>query len=83
MLGLRAMKPLRATVQNGRITLDEPTDLPEGTILYLEPVETLDDMDPDERQALLAAIDRSMEDERQGRLIPASEAIAELRRRRP
>ena len=83
MLGLRAMQPLRATVKNGRITIDEPTDLPEGTTLYLEPIETLDDMDPDERQALQAVLDRSMEEERQGKVIPASVVLAEMRRRRP
>ena len=83
MLGLRAMQPLRATVKNGRITIDEPTDLPEGTTLYLEPIETLDDMDPDERRALQAMLDRSREDVRHGRVIPANAAIAELRRRMP
>jgi hypothetical protein len=29
--------PVRARVKNGRLRVDEPTDLPEGTELYLVP----------------------------------------------
>ncbi len=32
------MGPLRAVVKNGRLTLSEPTALPEGAVVYLEPV---------------------------------------------
>ncbi len=35
------MLPLKAHVQNGRLTLDAPTDLPEGEVIYLRPVEGL------------------------------------------
>ena len=37
----RAMQPLKARVHNGRLVLDEPTDLPEGEVVELVP---LDDM---------------------------------------
>jgi hypothetical protein len=41
------MLPLRARVTNGRLVLDEPTTLPEGTELELAPVEDdLDDAGP-------------------------------------
>lgn len=32
------MQPLKAPVKNGRLVLDEPTDLPEGEVVYLGPV---------------------------------------------
>jgi hypothetical protein len=38
-LVLTAMKSLRGKVKNGRLILDVPTDLPEGTEVELEPVE--------------------------------------------
>ena len=82
MIGLRAMKPLRATVKNGRITLDEPTDLPEGTVLELEAVDTLDDMDPEDREALMQCLERSIQEAEQGLVVPAEEVLANLRRKR-
>jgi hypothetical protein len=33
------MNALRAHVENGRIVLDEPTNLPDGTELYVVPVD--------------------------------------------
>jgi hypothetical protein len=82
MIGLRAMQPLRATVKNGRITLDEPTDLPEGTVLELEAVDTLDDMDPEDREALMQCLERSIQEAEQGLVVPAEEVLAKLRRKR-
>lgn len=35
------MKPLHAIVKNGRLVLDEPTDLPEGQVVVLLPLEEL------------------------------------------
>ena len=45
------MQPLKARVFNGRLVLDEPTDLPEGEVVYLQPVDA-DDMSDEEREAL-------------------------------
>lgn len=78
-----AMQPFRAKVRNGRLVLDAPTDLPEGTVVDLEPVDTLGARHAEDRRALLQHIDRSLEDVRHGRVIPADLAIAELRRRLP
>jgi hypothetical protein len=35
------MQPLNAVVKNGRLTLDEPTDLPDGQVVVLLPLEEL------------------------------------------
>jgi hypothetical protein len=41
-----------AQVKNGRLTLDEPTDLPEGSVVPLEIADDWDDLDDEERAAL-------------------------------
>ena len=71
---------LRAKVQNGRLTLDEPTDLPEGVEVELEPVDA-DDLDDEDRRRLHEALAESEEDVRAGRVYPAEEVLAELRQR--
>jgi len=73
-------------VENGRIQIDEPTDLPNGTELYVVPVEQLDDvvllrddgLDDDERKRLHAFIRRGIEDGRAGRVTGFDEFLAEL-----
>lgn len=54
------MNAVKAHVKNGRIVVDEPTDLPDGTELYLVPLEDDDDMDDAERVALLRSIDEGL-----------------------
>jgi hypothetical protein len=39
------MQPLKAAVKNGRLLVDEPTELPEGTELVLTVANEGDDMD--------------------------------------
>ena len=75
------MGPLRARVENGRLILDEPTTLPEGTVIELVPDDEGDDLTDQERQALHAALDASIESAKAGRSRPASEILNELRRR--
>ncbi len=41
-----AMQALKAQVKNGRLVVDEPTDLPEGEVIYLVPA-VADDMEDD------------------------------------
>jgi len=72
---------IKATVRGGRILVDEPTDLPDGTVLNLVP-DGDDGMPQDEIDALNAAIAKSLDEARAGRLIPAREVVEELRRRR-
>jgi hypothetical protein len=75
---------MRAQVKNGRILLDEPTDLPEGKIIELVPLDEViatdgDDLDDAERAALHRSLDESIEDEEAGNVEDLSKIIAELR----
>jgi hypothetical protein len=76
------MLGLRARVHNGRLVVDEPTELPEGTVLNLVVDDEGDDMDDSERAALDASIARSIEAIRAGRVRPASDVVADLRAKR-
>jgi hypothetical protein len=83
LLGMHGPK---IRVENGRIKLDEPTDLPNGTELYLVPAEQLDDvvllhddgLDDDERKRLHASIRRGIADGRAGRVTDFDEFLTEL-----
>ncbi len=72
---------IKARVSAGRLVVDEPTDLPEGTevdLLPLDPGEWLDDAD---RVALHKALRESNADVAAGRLIDADEILKGLRSR--
>lgn len=71
---------VRATVKGGRLVLDEPTDLPEGKQVDLEVLDWLDDVPPEEREALLASIDRGIDQFERGEPgIAAEELLRQLR----
>jgi hypothetical protein len=72
---------LRARVKNGRLVLDEPTDLPEGAEVDLVLADDEDDLTPEEREELHAALRESIAEMREGRLVDGKEVIAELRKR--
>jgi hypothetical protein len=81
------MQPLRAKVHNGRLVLDEPTDLPEGEVVELVPVDEVlasggDYLDDEDRKRLHESIEESIEQMKAGNLIDADEALAELRAHR-
>jgi hypothetical protein len=76
------MSSLRARVQNGRLVLDEPTALPDGTVVDLVADDEGDDLTDSDRAALHAALARSWESVNAGRVRPAAEIIDELRTRR-
>jgi hypothetical protein len=78
---LNAMPPLKAQVHNGRLVLDEPTDLPEGEIVYLQPVDA-DELHDEERARLHEALRESLDQMKAGQTIDAVEALAELRAHR-
>ena len=67
---------LKAHVHNGRLLLDEPTDLPEGEVIYLQPVSE-NDFDDEERAALHRELEASISEP--GDLIDAKDVLAELR----
>jgi hypothetical protein len=80
------MNAPKIRVANGRIQIGEPTDLPNGTELYLMPAAPLDgarvdDLDHEERAALHEAIREGFDDVKAGRTIPAEQWLAELRSR--
>ena len=74
------MRLLKALVRNGRLVLDVPTDLPDGTEVDLLPIDAIDELDDDSRRRLHDALLRSEGDVRAGRIVAADESLAELRR---
>ena len=70
---------LKARVHDGRLILDEPIDLPEGTEVELVPANDGDDLDDADRARLHAAITRSAEQFRSGRSIPADKVLELLK----
>jgi hypothetical protein len=73
------MMPLKAVVKNGRLVVDEPTQLPEGTEIELVPVD--DEFDAEERAQLLAAIEEGADDVERGDVVDGFEMIAQLKAR--
>ena len=69
---------LEARVQNGRLVLDAPTDLPEGKVV---PLQALDDdgLSDEEREQVLQAVDEGLADVEAGRTEPLSEVLKQLR----
>jgi hypothetical protein len=74
---LTTMQSLKAHVHNGRLVLDEPTDLPEGAEVNLAIVDE-DEMGEEERARLHAALERSMAQAKAGKLIDGDEVIGRL-----
>ena len=80
------MHAMKARVENGRLKLDEPTDLPEGELVDVVLLDEVflnggDDLDDEERAALDESIREGIEDMEAGRTIDAKTAIAQLRSR--
>ena len=73
---------VRTTVHNGRLVVDEATGLPEGTAMDLVVDDEGERLDIPGRQALAAAISRSIEHAARGEVAPASKILSELRDRR-
>ena len=70
---------IRARVIKGRLLLDEPSTLPEGTVLDLVLDDEGDDLDDDERAALNEAISRAWRSAQAGDCRPAGDMLRELR----
>jgi len=75
------MSNLRARVKGGRLILDQPTTLPDGTTLDLVLDDEGDDLTPQERKALDDAIARAWDSAKTGKVISAQELLRELRSR--
>ena len=81
------MRALKAHVKNGRLVLDEPTDLPEGEIVELISVDEIlasggDYLDDEERERLHESLRESIEQMKAGQLVDLHDALAELRAHR-
>ena len=72
---------IKARVRAGRLLVDEPTELPDGTEVELLPLDPGDWLDQADRAALHDALQQSEADVAAGNLIDAAEILQELRRR--
>ena len=72
------MQALKAVVRNGRLVMDEPTELPEGTELVLTVVDEGDDMDDAERSRLHESLRRSIAQAKAGQVVDGDEVIGKL-----
>lgn len=84
---MKVMEPLKAQVHNGRLVLDEPSDLCEGEVVELVPLDDAlagggDDLDDEERAALHRSIEEGIEDFERGDTEDAFEFLARLKARR-
>ena len=77
------MQALKARVENGRLKLDEPTDLPEGSVVPLEIAGDWDDLDDEERAELHREIAESIAERKAGApTFSPEEVLAQLGPRR-
>lgn len=74
---LPAVPTVRARVKNGRLVVDEPTDLPEGTEVELASVD--DELDDEERARLHAALDAADDELRADKEIGGETILTALR----
>jgi hypothetical protein len=74
------IQPLKARVENGRLVLDVPTDLPDGT--EVEVVLVNAEFDPEERARLIQAIEDGESDIERGDHVDGFEFVARLRAKR-
>jgi hypothetical protein len=72
---------IKARVQAGRLVVNEPTELPEGTEVSLLPLDPGDWLDETDRAALHDALQASNADVAAGRLVDAEQILTELRTR--
>ena len=72
---------LKARVKAGRLVVDEPTDLPEGTEVELLALDPGDWLTEEDRVALHRAFRDSDEDVKAGQLVDADVVLRELRSR--
>ena len=77
----RERMTFKGRVKAGRLVVDEPTDLPEGTEVELLPLDPGDWLDDEDRAALHQALKDSDKDLTTGRLVDAEVVLRQLRSR--
>ena len=75
---MNAMQSLKAIVKNGRLVMDEATELPEGTEVVLAAVDGTDDMDDAERARLHESLRRTIAQAKAGQVIDGDKVIGKL-----
>lgn len=73
------MSGLRARVQNGRLVLDIPVDLPEGLVLDLVLDDDGDDLTEEERASLDRALQKAIASAEAGGGRPIEEFLGDFR----
>ncbi len=81
------MHALKAHVKGGRLLLDEPTELPEGEVIELVPIDEVlanggDYLGDEERERLHQSLREGIRQMKAGQTIDAAAALAELRAHR-
>jgi hypothetical protein len=66
---------IKARVRAGRLVVDEPTDLPDGTVVELLPLDPGDWLGQEDREALHEALRLSDADVAAGRLVDAEDVL--------
>lgn len=72
------MLTLKAHVENGRLVLDVPAELPEGAIAEVHLLDADDEMDAEERLELLRSIDEGLADVDAGAVHDLKDVVAAL-----
>lgn len=74
------MTILHARVQNGRVVVDEPTDLPDGAKVDLLLLDAATEIDANEQADLEASIRRGLAEADRGELHSVEDVLKRLRR---
>ena len=77
---MAGMQAIKVQAKNGRLRLDEPTDLPDGAEVDVVVID--DELSADERAELHASLDRALADSEAGRGMDAAEFLRQHRARR-
>ncbi len=74
------LRTVTAVVRNGKLVVDEPTNLPEGSVVELQVVEEA--LDDEQRAALGRSLERGVDQALRGEGRPAADVLREMRARR-
>ncbi len=74
------LRTVTAIVRNGKLFVDEPTNLPEGSVVELQVVEEA--LDDEQRAALDRSLERGVDEALRGEGRPAADVLREMRARR-
>ncbi len=74
------MHAVKVQVRNGQLVVEEPAELPEGSVWGLVRVDSLtDEMDAEEHAEFLRGLESSAAEADAGKLVDAADVLAKLR----